>query len=116
MQLILHCWDAPSLHFAVLVSLKLSGGIGHYEKSFPDYIRRIGTDNVEDLRLNNVRCKITNRLAIGMSTLKLGSGELGAEDGGSLLLGELALVSDTVMGNRVLTAAKAEKIRIDLLR
>ena len=52
---------------------EVSWGIGQYGKSSTDYIRRIGDDNVEDLRVHNARCKITNRSAIGISTLKLGS-------------------------------------------
>ena len=59
----------------------VSWGIGQYGKNFTDYVRRIGSDHVEDLRLNNARCKITNRLAIGLSTLKMGSKKIGLEDG-----------------------------------
>ena len=87
----------------------VSRGIGQYGKSFADYIRRIGSDNVEDLRLNNVRCRITNRLAIGLSTLKMGSEKLGLEDEKNLMLGDFVSVSNTILEDHVLTATKSEK-------
>ena len=52
-------------------------GIGQYGKNFAEYIWRMGAGNDEGLRIHNARCKITNRLAIGLSTLKLGSEKMG---------------------------------------
>ena len=84
-------------------------GNGQYGKCFTDYIRRIGSDHIEDLRINNVRCKLTNRLAVGLSTLKMGSEKIGVEDEKNLLLGDFALVSNTVLEDHVLTGVKSEK-------
>ena len=51
-------------------------GIGSYGKNFIELIRRIGSDNMEDLRLNQVKCKITNRIDTRFATLKFGSKKL----------------------------------------
>ena len=77
--------------------------------NFTDLIRRIGSDNSEDLRLYHVKCKITNRMAVGFSTLKLGSEKLGWEDEKNLVLGDFAQVSNTELEDHFLVENTAEK-------
>ena len=83
-------------------------GVGCYGASFTEFIRNIASDHVEDLRLFNVKCRITNRIAIGMSQLKIGSKILGQEDEKNLLLGDFMPVSNSVLEDHMLTDTKAE--------
>ena len=55
-------------------------GVGCYGTSITEFIRNIASDHAEDLRVFNAKCKITNRIAIGMSQLKIGSKIIGQED------------------------------------
>ena len=84
-------------------------GIGSYGKNFTELIRRIGSDNSEDLRLNHIKCKITNRIAVGFSTLKFGAKKLGFEDEKNLLLGDFTQVSNSILEEHILVSATAEK-------
>ena len=84
-------------------------GIGKYGKNFTEYLRLMGSGNVGDLRIHNIRRCVTNRMAIGLSTLKLGSKRHGSEDEKNLPLGDFAHVSNGVLGGFMLTDTKAEK-------
>ena len=84
-------------------------GIGSYGENFTELIRRIGSDNTEDLRIRQAKCKITNRIAVGMSTLKMGSKKLGFEDEKNLLLGDFHQVSNAEIEDHFLNDVKAEK-------
>ena len=87
---------------------KIDWGVGCYGTGFTECIRAIATDHAEDLRLHNIRCKITNRIAHGISNLKCGSKKAGTEDEKNILLGDFAPVPTSVLEDFVLTDTKAE--------
>ena len=87
---------------------EIEWGVGCYGGGFTECIRAIATDHAEDLRRNNIRCEITNRLAFGISNLKCGSKKFGTEDERSVLFGDLPPVSKAILDDYVLTDTKAE--------
>ena len=106
---------APRLLGRTLFALRGFGcfdlvwGIGSYGRNFTELIRRIGSGNAEDLRVHQVKCKMTNRIAIGFLTLKMGSKKLGYEDSKSLLSGDFHQAPNAEIEDHFLSDSKAEK-------
>ena len=87
---------------------EIEWGVGCYGGGFTECIRSIATDHAEDLRVRNVRCRITNRLAFGLSNLKCGSKKAGTEDERNVMLGDFTPVSNSVMEDYALPDTKSE--------
>ena len=87
----------------------ITWGIGSYGKNFAELIRRIGTDNTEDMRVHHVKCKVANRIAYGFSNLKFGSKKLGFEDEKNLILGDFCHVPNAELELHFLVDGKMEK-------
>ena len=83
-------------------------GAGCYGLAFAEFVRSIGSGHIEDLEFRNAKCKITNRLAVGLSNLKFGSKQFGQEGGKSLFLGDFAPVPNSVLEDHVPTSTKTE--------
>ena len=87
----------------------IAWGIGAYGKTFTELIRHNVSDNADELRLNHTKCKITNRIDVGFSTLQMGTDELryGGEE--NLILGDFAHVSTSAIGS--IPSPKAKRRR-----